>query len=405
MSKINVKSRVRCRICGSSSLNKWLTFKNSPLTDNIKKSNVGAEFLHDIDIYTCNKCHISQTLHDISYGRYYNDYNYSVNTSETAAGFMKKLCEKLWSNYSFKEGSKVVEIGSSDGSQLKYFKDKGADVLGIEPSEILCKLSEDKGVKAYHGLFDENIKNNISEKYQSADLIILEYTLDHLPDPLGSLKILQSMIDKNGLIVAEVHNLRKIIERKEYCLFEHEHTIYLSEETIKSLFDKAGLKIVNFDILDDSEKRANSLLVVAKNKDEADKFIKDDSNFIYDESTYSNFQNELQLSIKRIGEFIDENSANGKKVAGFGAGGRGVMILSEVENANKLAYMCDNNAMMQGLYTPKTHLPIVNPLHLKEEHIDTLIVFSFGYIDEIKKQVSMIIDYDVKIVSILDLIK
>lgn len=405
MNKIDITKRKKCRICGNENLKKWVTFQDMPLTDNMKYENLNSEFLHDIDIYVCISCFSSQTLTDISYNEYYNDYNYSVNQSQLANKFMNNLCNKLWEKYKLKNGCKVLEIGSSDGSQLSYFKNKGAKVLGVEPSEELCSVSNNKGIPVYHSLFDENIISKIPEDFIKVDLAILEYTFDHLPEPMSMLNIIKGMLNENGLLVIEIHDLEKILERKEYCLFEHEHTIYMSKETIKDALARDGFEVVSFDLLEGNEKRANSLLVVAKLKAEnAEVTIRNKDN-IYNLETYKNFNKELNSSLKKLNQFINDNINSGKRIAGFGAGGRGVMTLAAIPYGNKISFICDNNTMMEGLYTPKTHIKIVNPSYLKENPVDILIVFSFGYIEEIKQQIKTITDKDIKVINLLDILK
>ncbi|AJD30250.1 MULTISPECIES: class I SAM-dependent methyltransferase [Clostridium] len=405
MNKINITKRNKCRICGSENLKKWITLEDMPLTDNIKYEELDSEFLDNIDIHVCMECFTSQTLTDISYNEYYNDYNYSVNQSQTANKFMDRLCNKLCEEYKFKNGCTILEIGSSDGSQLKYFKDKGAEVFGIEPSKELCDISKAKGVPVYHGLFDENIINKIPIDFTKVDLVILEYTFDHLPEPMSVLKNIKTILNKEGLVVIEVHDLEKILKRKEYCLFEHEHTIYLSKETIKYILAREGFEVIDFNLLEESEKRANSLLVVAKLKCEKEELAIWNKHSIHNFSIYENFKIELNLSMKKLNQFINDNINSGKRIAGFGAGGRGVMTLAAINCGNKISFICDNNTMMKGLYTPKTHIKIVDPVYLKEDPVDVLIVFSFGYIEEIKKQIKAITNKKIKVVNLLDILK
>lgn len=405
MSKISITKRNKCRICGGENLEKWLTLENMPLTDNIKYENLSSEFLNNIEIYVCESCFSSQTLTDISYNEYYNDYNYSVNQSEIANKFMNNLCNELWEKYGLKSGCKVLEIGSSDGSQLSYLKNKGAKVLGVEPSYELCCISNKKGIPVYHGLFDENIISKLPKEFSKVDLVMLEYTFDHLPQPMSMLNIIKGMLSNDGLVVIEVHDLEKILERKEYCLFEHEHTIYMSKETMINALAKYGFEVLTFDLLEENEKRANSLLAVAKLKDTNTDIIMNSDNPILNLETYEKFNKELDLSLKKLDKFINDNINSGKRIAGFGGGGRGVMTLAAIPHGNRISFICDNNAMMEGLFTPKTHVKIVIPSYLKENPIDILIVFSFGYIEEIKKQVKAITNKDIKIINLLDILK
>ncbi|MBZ9624562.1 class I SAM-dependent methyltransferase [Clostridium sp. FP2] len=405
MGNIKVSKRDSCRICKGNMLIPWLRLKDMPLTDDLRKSKKEDEFLNDIVIYYCSECGTSQTLHDISYDNYYDNYSYTVSSSEFANDFMKKLATKVFDEYNLSKDSRVIEIGSGDGKQLLCFKELGADVFGFEPSSELCEVSMRIGVPVYPGLFNEDSLEDVPDRFRQADVIILTYTFDHIPEPANFLDNAMKLIDKeNGLLIIEVHDLEKILERKEYCLFEHEHTIYMSRESLTRTLEKAGFEVIPKDLLDESECRGNSLLIIAKVKGDSVDESKLSKKFQGDIEIYNDFEKKLKISINNIDNFIIHNHTLGKKIAGFGAGGRGVMTLAAISSFQKIDYVCDNNKSMQGLITPKTHIPVVDPIHIKDNPIDIVIAFSYGYIDEIKKQVKSITSREIQVISLLDLL-
>jgi hypothetical protein len=50
-------------------------------------------------------------------------------------------------------------------------------------------------------------------------------------------------------------------------------------------------------------------------------------------------------------------------------------------------------------------VPVVAPEHLDAERVDDLIVFSYGYIDEIRDQIRGELDTQPELVSVLDLLR
>lgn len=66
-------------------------------------------------------------------------------------------------------------------------------------------------------------------------------------------------------LIIEVHNLELIRQRNEFCLFEHEHYTYLNERTIKYLLNQNNFEVLTFNLLEENEKRANSLLLLPEN--------------------------------------------------------------------------------------------------------------------------------------------
>lgn len=270
MMKKNTQSEIKnideCRICGGKSLHRFLHLPQMPLTDDfIPPSHLGHEFLEDINIFVCNDCLTAQTQIDVESRAYYEDYQYSVGNSTKAKRFMKLMAENLQLNYYPKiKGKKILEIGSGDGEQLVAFKETGCRVLGYEPSSELCQLARSKGVPTIQGLFSADSVSTLPEDFKEVDVVFLSFTFDHLPNPKAFLAACHSILNKkNGLLVVEVHDFEKIIKRKEYCLFEHEHSIYLTEATAQKLCESEKFTIINFDLIAEEDRRANSLIFVA----------------------------------------------------------------------------------------------------------------------------------------------
>ena len=400
-----------CRVCKSSDLYKFLKLDDMPFTDDfVKQGEIGTEFLYPINIFYCKNCNTVQTQHDVAVDEYYEDYQYSVGASTFASNFMNGIAQKLYHDY-FKgeENIKVLEVGSGDGEQLVPFKELGCKVLGYEPSSFLVEVAAGKGIPSVQGLFDENAADTLPEEFKQVSIILLSYTFDHIPDPIGFLNAVKKILNKkNGILVIENHDLEKIFERQEYCLFEHEHSIYLTKATAISLAKRNGFEVVEFDVLPDEKRRANSLIFVMtqQGSDFAPKAINE-----YPLQDYNNtgfYDKESEEIIKGIDNFekyIDAALAAGKTIAGYGAGGRGIMTLSALKNADKLQYIVDKKPKASGVYAPKFHLPVYEIDQLEKQPVDEVIVFSFGYMKEIKEDLKNMGYKENQILSMLDILK
>lgn len=386
--KIHLKNH--CRICQSENLKKILTLPQMPFTDEfILQEELGREFKADIPIHLCLDCYTVQTQHDVDVTDYYEDYQYSVGTSKTASKFMETLAKSLIDKYFIEDKIKVLEIGSGDGGQLIPFQAMGGKVLGYEPSSYLTKIAEDQGIKTIQGLFNESSIEKLPEDFKKVDIVLLSYTFDHLPDPVNFLETVREILNpEKGILVVEVHDLEKIFDRREYCLFEHEHSIYLTSSTAQSLMERMGYVMIDFNIVPESIRRANSLLFVATPKGsifanqalpkvELDNF--EELNF------YETQVQKIYQGIQNLDDYLEKNSQKGKKIAGYGAGGRGVMTLAAMNKAHYLEYLVDKKPKGQGIYCPKSEVPVFGIEKLQESPVDYIIVFSFGYLKEIQE--------------------
>jgi SAM-dependent methyltransferase len=382
-----------------------------PFTDGfVSAKTLGTEFLAPIDVYWCANCKTTQTLHDVEVSDYYREYRYTVSDSAFARNFMEKLANTVFTRYGLQRGSAVIEIGSGDGKQLSYFQSLGARVMGFEPAVDLTGLSRAAGIPVVEGLFDADTTAEIPIDMRPAQVVLLTYTFDHLPAPASFLRAIRSILDcEDGLLIIEVHDLEKIIERRETCLFAHEHSIYLNLLTMKRLLEREGFKLISADLVPEKERRGNSLLIAAAldgSGRQADPFDRSPILAGMDNwQGYEAFGSAVEESRAKLQKYVRSRTAEGKRVAGYGAGGRGVMALALADfNDTDISYVCDRNPCFHGLFTPRTHIPIVSPEHALIDPVDELIVFSFGYLDEIRKQLDGYIGRGGRIVSLLDLL-
>ena len=382
-----------------------------PFTDDfVKKDEIGSEFLYPINIFFCKDCHTVQTQHNVAVDEYYEDYQYSVGASKFASDFMNKTAEKLCSTYfSGNKNIKVLEVGSGDGGQLLPFKELGCQVLGYEPSSFLVEVAANKGITSVQGLFDEDAVEHLPDDFKDVQIILLSYTFDHIPDPIGFLNAAKKILNsKNGILVIENHDLEKIFERQEYCLFEHEHSIYLTKATAISLAKRNGLEVIEFDILPDNQRRANSLIFVMtpNGSDFSGKaintcFMPDyEGSHFYDEQA-----SRIYKGITNFEGYITNAISKNKTIAGYGAGGRGIMTLSALSNAGDLEFLVDKKPKDKDVYAPKFHLPVYEIDQLDKQRVDEVVVFSFGYMDEIKKDLIAMGYNETQIISMLDVLQ
>ncbi len=405
---IHVHQRSACRICAGTDLRPFARFLDMPFTDDMLRDPARREFLADITVYWCGGCKTAQTKHDVEVGEYYKDYQYTVAGSRFARRFMELLAANAAARFGLAAGDPVIEVGSGDGVQLGHFQRQGQAVLGFEPSDPLVKASEAAGVPVLQRLFTADTVADIPPAMAPAKVILLTYTFDHLPDPLGFLEAVKAALDpKRGVVLLEVHDLDKIMRRRETCLFEHEHSIYTTAASMSRLLDRAGFELLTCGLVPEDDRRGNSLLVAAglKGGDH-----KPDPQPVptglerYDDwAVYEQFSTQVAASFDKLRARVRAVTANGGRVAGYGAGGRGVMTLAQAGlTAADVSYLCDQNPGFHGLLAPKSRVPVVPPDRLRTDPVEEVIIFSYGYLNEIASSLADVTAKGTRLVSLLD---
>ena len=369
-----------CRICSSSLKRPTVTLRAMPLTDGFIKSGEEEEneYIEDILIYECQLCRFVQNPINFEYSEYYKDYNYSSGHSEFAQSFFDgyaAVLDQIYLKTHSKKATSVIEAGSGDGVQLASFQEIGYTVLGIEPSDYLVSVANAAGIETKACLFDTQLDLD-----ESFDICVSSYTFDHMPDPLDYLQTAHKVLNPGGLVAVEIHDLEKIVDRTEFCLFEHEHTIYMTPSDATALIESQGFKVISVNPLDDITTRANSLIVVAQ-KNEI-KFHP--QTVLHDNPKFKTLDQRIKDTIFKIDEWVVSLESD-LPLIGYGAGGRGVMTLAALECAQRFSGLVDSNYNSDIYKAPKTRVPIYSKEDLSSFSAGYCIIFSFGYAEEITR--------------------
>lgn len=412
MESKSITYRHQCRLCYHNSLKKVIHFEQIPNFDEvISKENLGKEFLAPIDIYWCESCNSMQSQHDVNIKEYYFDYQYIASNTPFIQNFMKKLAIWTFNRFKFKKGDKFIDIGSANGYQLFCFKELGGDVLGFEPAKNLCEISVQIGVPVVCNLFTGETIDLLPAGFSQVQCIVLLHTFDHLLDPVPFLQVVKKTIDpRRGVLILEVHDVSEIIERNETALFGHEHATFLHPLTMQRLLERNGLKILDINFIPEEERRGNTMLLAIGHEScvhEINPNINLEKYKKYDDwDIYINFQSNIYESFTKLKQYIINRKKEGKIIVGYGAWGRGSTTLSMGNlTSEDLLFIADQNEYLHNCYTPGSNIIIKSPNAIIEENVDEVIVFCYGYINEIRHNLKPHLDKGGKIISVIDLLK
>lgn len=411
MSSQTIAHRKACRLCGSTDVRRFLHFDSIPFFDEvIPAERLGKEFLAPMDVYWCGACCSVQSQHDVNVSSYYTDYQYVASDSEFIRTFMQELARQTFDRFGMKPGDHVLEVGSADGYQLACFQDLGAIGLGFEPAENLCELSRKRGVAVSTDLFTSETFHRIPEAFRPAQCFVLLHTFDHLLDPAPFLDAVRLALDpERGVLIIEVHDLQEIVRRRETSLFGHEHATFLQLNTMKRLLESRGFVLLDANFVPQNMRRGNSMLIAAGLKGcrhkPAVEVRQEDYAYLDDWNTYQEFETVIYGSFNRLRAYVQDKVNSGKKVAGYGAWGRGVTTMAMAKLTGKdLVFVCDRNPFLHGKFTPGSQVPIMPPEHLFSNPPDEVIVFNYGYMEEIRRQLDPYTQAGGRLVSVLDLL-
>ena len=143
----------------------------------------------------------------------------------------------------------VFDIGFGFAQALKYMKNKGLKVAGLEPSKEGVDYARENGINAIHcGIERLDLVKDKSE------VVLLLNVLEHLRKPEQTLlNIKEKVLTTDGMLVIEVpndFNDFQIVADAEYDLdewwvFPPNHINYFSHDSLQELLRGCGYKIIH----------------------------------------------------------------------------------------------------------------------------------------------------------------
>lgn len=179
-----------CRLCKSDDLKLFYTQGND----------------HQFKFYQCTNCKLvnydaSAGINQEKYAEVYSDPYDTESIKNRGQNQSWNFIQKY-----IPARGKLLDIGCGNGRLLYLAKKNGFQVRGIEMSPILAaSVSKQLGIDVTAGDFLHN--NCLNERF---DLIVLRHVLEHLPDPVMSLKKIHSLLNENGHAVLEFPNIVSI---------------------------------------------------------------------------------------------------------------------------------------------------------------------------------------------------
>jgi 2-polyprenyl-3-methyl-5-hydroxy-6-metoxy-1,4-benzoquinol methylase len=179
-----------------------------------------------------------------------------VETSFRTYGLIKRIR----SIERFRTHGVLCDLGCSTGDFLYELGNHlDWEAFGIEPSSEASSYARLQGLKVFSGTLEDNI-----DEIPTIDVLTMWNVIEHLSDPVKTLKIINGKMSSNGLLVFTTPNLDSLdaqIFRKYWIGYELPRHFYVfSMKTINHLLNVTGFTLVDTQCLFGSHAAAMSSL-------------------------------------------------------------------------------------------------------------------------------------------------
>jgi 2-polyprenyl-3-methyl-5-hydroxy-6-metoxy-1,4-benzoquinol methylase len=211
---------------------------------------------HPLGFYQIEEKPSTEFLKDYYAKKYYQEEkgNYRLVYDDAELAYINaKIGQKfeLINSWLSSNEKTLLDIGCGEGFTLRYFKEEGYHVTGLDFSDYGCMaMNPDCVQHLITGDVFENIGQFI-RKEQKFDVIWMSNLLEHVLDPVQLLKDCQNLISDGGILIIQVPNdyseLQEfLLDRnkisKEFWIAYPDHISYFNKESLMSCAQYAGWK-------------------------------------------------------------------------------------------------------------------------------------------------------------------
>ncbi len=153
------------------------------------------------------------------------------------------------------QGKRVLEIGAGPGSITRLMRDASqCRVTAVEIDSEAIKILTPFCERVYQADLNDSAWPMVLQDDGHFEVVVVADVLEHLYDPWSSLKLMKELIGNGGYMVVSLPHaghsallaclLEEDFEYRDWGLLDRTHIRFFGMKNIQSLFEGAGLKIV-----------------------------------------------------------------------------------------------------------------------------------------------------------------
>jgi len=375
-----------CRVCGHNKFHPYLDLGQIPLVNRyVEPSDERPEPRFPLRIQKCIRCHLSMLDLVVDPKVLYDNYAYQSSISKTFQEHCGRLADQALKLYP-KRPLQVWEIASNDGCMGLEFQRRGAKVLGIEPAANLAALARSRGVDSVAEFWSEKVAQEIRQNHPTPDLIVATNVFAHVDNLHDFLAGVRSVLPEHGRLIIEVPYLVSFIQKTEFDTAYHEHLSYFLLYPIREVARRAGLELIDVDLLDIHGGSIRVHIGQGKPGPNVQKLLhKEERLGFYDDKIYDEFSKHVQQIREELVSFLTGLRQRGRTISAFGASAKGNVLLNYCHlSSETFEYVADDTLAKQGKLYPGLRIPIVSRDALIRSPTDYLVILAWNFYEEIK---------------------
>jgi SAM-dependent methyltransferase len=338
-----------------------------------------------LDVYRCSNCGHLQLLEIVDPEAMFRHYVYVSSTSPVMVDHLKRYAETVTVQAHLAPGDLVVEFGSNDGTLLRFFKDQGMRVFGVDPARNIAEEATRNGIETIANFFTPDLAMEIRAKYGTAKVICANNVCAHIDNLASVFDGVRALLADGGRFVFEVGYLYDVIANTYFDTIYHEHVDFHRVGPLRRFCKTRGLELIAAERVDIQGGSIRCIAQLsggpAKIEDSVERLIAlEEQSGLDKPETFKAFAERINQRRVELTALLRGLKQSGKNIGAFGAPAKATTLMYHFGLSTDIVdYIVDDNPLKQGLYSPGLHVPVVHPRTLRDQRPDYLVILAWNF--------------------------
>jgi SAM-dependent methyltransferase len=383
--------RTDCRLCGGTRLTEVLSLAPTPPANAFVDRPGVEQPSFPLDVFFCEECGHVQLLDVIDPEALFSNYVYASGTSPVFIQHFRNYAADLVDEFGLTPGTLAVDIGSNDGTFLRFLKEANLVVLGIDPARDIARRTTEAGIETLPVFFTAEIARELRATHGEAGLISANNVFAHIDDLAGVVEAVRAWLAPTGIFAFEVSYLADVFQSTLFDTIYHEHLDYHAVKPLVPFFERAGMELISARRVPTHGGSIRCVVQRRGGPHAIDTSVRDrigeEARLGIDRAeTLIGFAAKIDEVGRELRALLRDIKGRGHTIAGFGAPAKATTLLHHFEiGPDMVDFIVDDSPLKQGLYTPGMHIPVVSSAAIAERRPDYLIILAWNFAEPIMR--------------------
>jgi SAM-dependent methyltransferase len=381
------RKRTNCRLCGSINLREVLELTPTPPANAFvfAESAGKRQQTFPLDLFLCLDCAHAQLLDVVDPAVLFEDYVYVSGTSPVFIRHFREYAETVIARLQPPDNSLVVDIGSNDGTLLRFFLEAGYSVLGIDPARRIAEEASANGIETWPAFFSADLASRIIADRGPAAVVTANNVFAHADDLAGIVEGIRALLAPGGAFIFEVSYLVDVFEKTLFDTIYHEHLAYHSVKSLVPFFRAHGMELVAVERVDTHGGSLRGIAKLARDNPSVASSVQDlialeEETGIDRPEGFASFGRRINSVKVELTTLLYRLKAKGFSIAGFGAPAKATTLMYHFGIGSDLIdFIADDSPLKQGLLSPGLHIPVLPSSAIYERKPDYILVLAWNF--------------------------